>query len=139
MLGSMVRRGAKRLLSARRSAAKAKVSSHPMAGTGISIHSSRGRSCPQLFSPWTVHPDRRNGLVTFCLCPTCVLLKQAAPLYAGLRNIAQTTDRSQRVTWRRVGGPISRNNRAIAPMLRPSLVYLSYISRTTSASTASIS
>ena len=44
MLGSMVRRGAKRLLSASRSAARAKVSSLTIAGTGISIHSSRGRS-----------------------------------------------------------------------------------------------
>jgi hypothetical protein len=110
-----------------------------MAGTAISIHSSRGRSCPQLFSPWTVRPDRRNGLVTFCRCPTWVLLKQAAPLYAGLRNIAHTTDRSQRVTRCRVGGPISRSNRAIAPMLKPFTVYMSYNSRTTSASAASIS
>lgn len=80
MLRSMVRRGAKRLLSVRRSAAKAKVSSATMAGTGTSIHSSRGRSCWLVFSLKLARPDRRNGFVTFCRGATCVLPKQAVPL-----------------------------------------------------------
>ena len=32
------------------------------------------------FVPMTARPDKRNGLVTFCLGPVCVLLKQAVPL-----------------------------------------------------------
>jgi len=76
----MVRRGAKRLLSARRSTANVKVSSPMRAGSGISIHSSRGRSRAQGHFAMNRRPVGRSDFVTFRRGPTFVLLKQAVPL-----------------------------------------------------------
>ena len=71
-------------------------------GTGISIHSSRGRWW-WLLSRDAYPPRRRIGRVMRCRFAVFVLLKQAVPLYAGLRNTAQTTERSQREIRLRVG------------------------------------
>ena len=68
---------------------------------------------------------------------SCVIINAGG--FIGAFKHDDTTDRSQRVTRCRVGSPISRNNRAIAPILRLFTVYLSYTRRTISASAASIS
>lgn len=76
----MVRRGAKRLLLARRSVANAKVSSLTRAGTGyLDPFLLRPLVRTGLFA--MNRPTRQaNGFVTFCRGPTFVLLKQAVPL-----------------------------------------------------------
>jgi hypothetical protein len=53
-----------------------------------------------------------------CRFELFVLLKQAVPLYAELRSIAQTTERSQREILLRVGTPCSFSKRVMAPMLK---------------------
>src|SRR5271165_3214756 len=63
MLGSMVRRRDRILFCSRSSWARAKLSSLTSAGTGISIHSSRGRSWPAVV-PGVTTPRRRSGRMT---------------------------------------------------------------------------
>src|SRR6266498_15270 len=89
----MVRRRERTLFSQRSSWARAKLSSVTRAGTGISIHSSRGRSWPAVVLG-VVTPRRRCGRITRVRAEMRVLPKQAAPRYAELRSTAQTVERS---------------------------------------------
>src|SRR5664280_91756 len=118
----MVRRRDRTLFSCRSSWARAKLSSLTKAGTGISIHSSRGRSWPAVMLG-VITPRRRCGRMTRVREEARVLPKQATPRYAELRNTAQTVERSHRALALRVGMPSALIRRVISPMLRPSTVY----------------
>ena len=72
--------------------AREKVSSLTTAETGISIYSTRLVTAA-LFAI-DRPPRQADGQRRLLLRPTCVLSKQTAPMYAGLRRIAYTTDRS---------------------------------------------
>src|SRR5579859_2029436 len=84
-----------------------------------------------------ITPRRRWGRITRVRDDTRVLPKHAAPRYAGFRNIAQTTERSQRALLLRVGMPSELSLRVISAILRPSTVYISYTRCTTRASFSS--
>src|SRR6058998_4407297 len=113
----MVRRRDRILLWWGSSWARAKLSSVTRAGTGISIHSSRGRSWPAVVLG-VVTPRRRCGRITRVRAEMRVLPKQAAPRYVELRSTAQTVERSQRALALRVGMPSALILRVISPMLR---------------------
>ena len=118
MLGVMVRRGACVLLAWSRSCASAKISSLTIGGTAIAIQSSRGRSWLALLRG-AMPPRIRSGRVIRCRGAIAVLPKQACPLYAGLRSMPQTVERSQRPRRLAVGMSCSFKRRAMAPMLIP--------------------
>jgi hypothetical protein len=59
-------------------------------------------------------------------------------LYAGLRSMPHTVERSQRPRCLQVGIACSFKWRAMAPILRPLMLYSSNIRRTTRACSSSI-
>ena len=115
MLGVLVLRLEKALFCWSRSSARAKVSSLTIAGNGISIQSSRGRSWPTLLRPENPSLPRRGR--TRWRGADRALPKHALPLYAGLRSIAHTTERSRSERPEEVETPRLLSLRAIAPMV----------------------
>ena len=82
------------------------------------IQSSRGRSWLALLRG-AMPPRIRIGRVIRWRGASVVLPKHAWPLYAGLRSMPQTVERSQRPRRLQVGIACSFKRRAMAPMLRP--------------------
>lgn len=85
--GALELREANRLLSASRWATRSKVSAVTIAGTGISVHSARGRST--VFDARGVERpcSRATRFSPGDSCTTIVLPNTARPVKAGLRSI----------------------------------------------------
>jgi hypothetical protein len=124
--------------SASRRWARSKTSSVTSAGTGISIHSSRGRPVTPT-RPGVVRPASRE--VRFGLGPASavrVLPNAARPMYAGLRSIRPSDPASHCAfpfgegTWSAV------SSRARASIETPPAAYRSKIRATTWASASTI-